>query len=217
MLGTSTSSASGINRLIETTTVRHLHLDLSPGDIAIFGFGSLMSRPSLELTIGHPYSGPFLTCGLRGWQRRWNVATPNTLRFYAIRDGNPIYPNKIVYLNICPSPDCVVNGVLFVITKPELSVLDSRESIYDRIDVGHDLAGVDVSGNQVFAYIGKPEYQAIEPWTLAENGIRTSYIRTIEAGLAELGSDFRHNYLRTTVPPSSDLVFDDHRIVAPTV
>ena len=46
-------------------------------EVALFGYGSLLSVASLEQTLQRRYDGPLVACSVEGWRRTWNVAMPN--------------------------------------------------------------------------------------------------------------------------------------------
>src|SRR6185503_11567458 len=114
---------------------------LSPHRTALVGYGSLLSLTSLERTLGRAYTGPFLTCAVRGWRRTWDAAMPNDVpdkSFYEDRPQGRMTPEFILYLNVRRDPSTNVNGVVFVVDPDELVEYDRRESIYDRVDVTCD-------------------------------------------------------------------------------
>src|SRR5258705_11768843 len=79
------------------------HITLSSAQTAVIGYGSLMSRASLERTLQRPYEGPFAPCHVEGWQRTWDIPMPNRLSY--VRDNETkVYPERIAYLNARPLP-----------------------------------------------------------------------------------------------------------------
>ena len=129
-------------------------IHLGPGRHAIFGYGSLLSMPSVERTLGHPYGGPFVVCGLEGWRRCWDVAMPNRTFFTRIGDES-VFPREILYLNIRRAPEETMTGVVFVVSDDELAAYDRRESVYDRVAVADALRGVTVEDGEAWTYIGR--------------------------------------------------------------
>src|SRR6266704_6564995 len=74
-------------------------IELKAGETALVGYGSLLSIPSLERTLGRTYTGPFLRCVVRGWRRTWDAAMPNE-RFYTEGADGRMTPEAILYLNV---------------------------------------------------------------------------------------------------------------------
>jgi pimeloyl-ACP methyl ester carboxylesterase len=185
---------------------------LKAGEHAIFGYGSLLSITSLERTLGRSYAGPFQTCQLRGWRRRWNVAMPN--KAFVYRDGGAwVTPDKIFYLNVERDEASSVNGILFVVSTEELKQFDEREWIYDRVDVSERLADVRVEGGAAWVYGGKPEFTGAHPAGPGQGAIRRTYLNILRDGHRDLGSTFAATYAATTEPVPPNLVFYDVRRV----
>ena len=98
-------------------------LQLPHDGTALFAYGSLFCRGSLEQTLGRPYPLPLVVCRLRGWRRVWDVAMPNRTFFSDTSTGR-LYPAGILYLNIDRRAASWVNGVLIVAGAAELELLD---------------------------------------------------------------------------------------------
>jgi cation transport regulator ChaC len=186
-------------------------INLAEGQILIFGYGSLLLAGSMESTLGKTYDRPRYPCGLKGWRRSWNVYMPNRSFYEPSADGELI-PQGIIYLNVTPSADVTVNGVLYVLEAEELEAFDRREWIYSRQPIEQELVGVSVRGGSAFVYVGLPEWSLDPENTVREQAaIRQSYLRMIEEGLDTLGPDFRTSYEQSTDPIPSQLVFADYR------
>jgi cation transport regulator ChaC len=185
-------------------------VQLRGGQVALFGYGSLFSLPSMERSLGRSYNGPCPVCILDGWRRTWDIAVPNTV-FFAERAAGRIYPAHILYLNVKRSPGTRVNGVLFVLEPHELGAFDRREWVYDRVDVTGDLRGIEISGGQCFAYVGKPEHVLTDVHSIEVASIRRTYLDILESGLDRLGDGFRREYERSTQPLPGNLVINDQR------
>jgi len=190
--------------------VRPRTIALKPGEHAVFGYGSLLSITSLERTLGRSYSGPFRTCQLRGWRRRWNVAMPNSTFVY--RKGTTwVTPETIFYLNVEPDAASSLNGILFVVSAEELRQFDEREWVYDRVDVSAQLTDVRVEGGAAWVYSAKAQYQLAHPADPGQGAIRRTYLDILRAGHRDLGSAFAATYDATTEPVPPHLVIDDVR------
>jgi hypothetical protein len=177
--------------------------------VALFGYGSLLLKSSMERTLEHPYAPAPVRCRLRGWRRTWDSLYPND-RFYDLVDGERRYPRNIVYLNVSRS-DGTLNGVLYVIGEDDLARFDRREVVYERVDVREDLIDLEVKGGPVWVYVGKPPFLLTAPALPGEAAIRRTYIAIVDAGLAELDAAFRAEYLQSTDAPPASNVIDDRQ------
>lgn len=189
-------------------TVKEDVVHLKEREVGIFGFGSLLSVSSLERTLGEPYQNPTLTCTITGWRRRWNITEPNEA-VYAIGATGRYYPDRILFLNIEPRPNQVLNGLLAFIDKSNLPALDRRENVYDRIDITQHINEYRFEGGSVYTYEGKKSHvdeQIISP---REAAVQKSYLDTIEQALQKLGRSFRKQYEASTDEPPRRLVIRD--------
>lgn len=185
-------------------------VELSDDEVAVFGYGSLLSVVSLEKTLKRRYGGLFVACSIEGWRRAWDVAMPNQV-FYAETPSGCLFPERIIYLNVTPRPGSLLNGVLFVVGPEEIQTLDEREWIYYRRAITDHLRGVNVSGGDAFTYVAKPEYMVEDVASPATAAIRASYLRILETGLNDLGASFREAYERSSEPVPRHLVIEDLR------
>ena len=186
-------------------------LELRDGESAVFGYGSLLLKQHMELTLGRTYDGPFLACTAHGWHRTWDVIMPNKV-FYAETPAGRFFPQNILYLNICPRAHSLLNGVIFVVRPEELEAFDRREWIYDRCAITRDLRDLDVQGGEVYAYVGKPKFILPPDASQSFAAIRSSYLKVIEEGLCDWGADFRAQYERSTEAVPISRVMDDRKL-----
>lgn len=193
------------------TGAEAVRIQLRQGESAIFGYGSLLSRASMEQSLGRQYDGPFVAAELEGWQRDWTVAMPNHIGFYADIDGKRVAPGQIMYLNVRARKDARINGVLFVVDPDELRRFDEREWIYSRERVNGAVRGVEVSGGDVWLYVGLSEYICDHHATPRERAVRRTYVDIVESALAEWGDDFRARYVASTQTLPEHLVIADER------
>jgi cation transport regulator ChaC len=180
---------------------------LLPGQTALVGYGSLLSRASLERTLGRTYSGPLLQCIIRGWRRTWDAAMPNRT-FYTEGPNGRMTPEAILYLNVRRDPSTDMNGIVFVVDPDELAAYDRRESIYDRVDVRTDL-DVRVEGGEAYMYVCRPEYCVSDVKSPEKAAVRATYLQIVENGLSQLDHDFRQRYLDSTDAAPAHLVIED--------
>ena len=173
---------------------------MSEARVAVFAYGSLVSRASVAETLGHDAAAP-VPARLAGWRRRWSLVRDNAR---AEKGFEPIDAESFDFclgLNLERAPDTPEaewpNGALVELTEPELERLDLRELRYDRVEV---TAGVrDAEGyDAVFAYTAKDENFAAQP--RPGSVVLASYLRACEAAFEELGADELVTFARTTGP-----------------
>lgn len=109
------------------------------GEIYVFGYGSLVSPESVELTLGHDVDrARFNYAILAGWRRSWNVASDkgsHPERTFRLADGSE-YTGVTVVLGIEESRAVAgCNGSVFPVSRQDLSLLDVRERNYERREV----------------------------------------------------------------------------------
>jgi cation transport regulator ChaC len=197
---------SGNNAAPETAEPESA-IRLLPGQTALVGYGSLLSRPSLEQTLGRTYTGPFLQCSVRGWRRTWDAAMPNR-KFYVEGPAGRMTPEAILYLNVRRDPSTSISGVVFVVDQDELEAYDRRESIYDRVDVTAEM-DVKIDGGPAYMYVCRPEYCLSDVKSPERAAVRATYLRLVENGLSHLDEDFRRRYADSTDTAPAHLVIED--------
>lgn len=186
-------------------------IKLSAGQVLIFGYGSLLLRESMEATLGQRYDETRYICELQGWRRSWDVFMPNEV-FYEPGPVNDFVPANIIYLNIKPSADCSVNGLLYRLEENQIEAFDKREWIYDRVDITSRIRGVTVEGGEAYIYTSKPEWLMNPAHTCRQRAaLRRTYVEMIERGVSLLGAAFRDQFELSTDPVPNHLVFSDVR------
>jgi hypothetical protein len=170
--------------------------------IAVFGYGSLVSRASIATTLGHDASPP-VPARLAGWRRTWTLVRDNARaeKGFAPIESDPF--DFCLGLNLERAPDAAPdewpNGALIELTEAELDRLDLRELRYDRVDVTAD---VRTEGQPRFGavvgYVAKPENFAAHP--PPRSVVLASYMRACETAFDELGPDELVTFARTTGP-----------------
>ncbi len=181
---------------------------LSKGETVVVGYGSLLSAPSIGKNLGREYDGPIVTCHIEGWRRSWDVSMPNQA-FYYKEDGERVYPEKILYLNVRLEPGSLMNCVVFVLESDELEAMDHREWIYDRLVVTGNLRGVRVKGGDAIMYVAREERIVRGAKSRREAAVRASYLRIFEQALQSFDPVFRAEYERTTDPVPKQLLIED--------
>lgn len=181
------------------------------GHVGMFGYGSLMSKKFIETGLLHNgYDVPYLSAHLKGYKRSWSFAWPSSLpgfpvdnqyfRDYILVEGDTIYPQNLVYLNISESPETVLNGVLYIVLKADLPVYDEWELGYERFEVTDRIIDYEITGGPVYAYKALPEFIRKPDSNLSNNIIEKGYYDIIEDAFAYWGTDFEEEYLKNTEP-----------------
>ncbi|MEZ5398201.1 MAG: gamma-glutamylcyclotransferase family protein [Bryobacteraceae bacterium] len=173
-------------RVIET-------MDLAADEVGLFGYGSLLRLANLERTLGHRYRRDRFVCSISGWRRAWSSLHPNRRYSYVAADGRRVVPANMLYLNVHPGA-CQLNGVVYAIPAAALPAFDLYEETYARVEVGERLQGVQVRGGPVYLYVGQPPHVLEAPVGPEVAAIRRAYVETVEAGIGELGEEFRRGY-----------------------
>jgi hypothetical protein len=171
-------------------------------NIAVFGYGSLVSRRSVAETLGHDAPAP-APARLAGWRRRWSLVRDNRL---SEKGFEPIDAEPFEYclgLNVERDPDVPEpawpNGGLIEMTEQELDRMDLRELRYDRVEVRGDVRTARPHGfDGVFTYTAKEENFAPHPPARAV--VLASYLRACEGAFDELGPDELATFAASTDP-----------------
>ena len=167
--------------------------------LAVFGYGSLVSRASIADTLGRA-AGPPIPARLAGWRRRWSIYRVNTAheKVFERVDGAPF--EHVVGLNIERAPGASEagwpNGALIELTEAELERLDRREVRYDRVEVTESAVSDGAEFDRVYAFTAKEGHFAAE--TPPDAIIIASYVSACEAAFAELGPTAWEEFMATT-------------------
>ena len=151
-------------------------LELPSGLVGIVAYGSLISLPSLEQTLGHPYNGPIHEVHLEGYERVWTCVRPFNdpqaiaagapkIDVHFLRDGERVSINGTAELNIYPKKKGRINGILYLIADEELLSLDKREHGYQRVDVTDRIEEFRFRGGKTYVYEGLPGLLSPHPRT----------------------------------------------------
>jgi hypothetical protein len=172
--------------------------------LAVFGYGSLVSRRSAAATLGRPVEAP-IAARLEGFARGWILGRDNlsTEKTFARADGS--LPRYCLGVGVTAAADAPApNGALIELTEAELDRLDLREMRYRRLDVtsairvGEDGAGAPPF-DRVVTYRPRPEnHMPVPP---PDAIIVANYLATVEAAFDELGPGELDLFRATTAPP----------------
>lgn len=178
-----------------------------PRRLAVFGYGSLVSRASIAETLGREAAPP-VPAELRGWRRRWSLVRDNRTaeKGFEPLAGEPF--DHCLGLNVerlepgeAASPGAP-NGALIELTAAELDRLDLREMRYHRVDVTG--AFTDSGFDLVVTYTARPEHYAPAPPERAV--VIAGYVDAVEAAFAELGPGELERFRATTGEPPAPVV-----------
>ncbi len=185
----------------------------------VFGYGSLVDKQRLAKFLHRDKLDkmPITFCRLKGYRRVWNVAMDNTVDIqnykYYLDTITGERPNVYVtFLNIRPSPDDTIGGVLFRVSPADLELLDRRERNYQRIAVSKEIEP-EVSGT-VWTYIGRLASEESFLQGLSQNTavISRDYYQIAYHGYGSWGEEALRDYLNSTDKP--DIPLRDLKLVS---
>ena len=197
-------------------------LRIPEGHVAMFGYGSLMSKNFIENgLLQKNYKGPFLLAHLKGYKRSWTFAWPSNLpslepdgnyyKDYILNKGDTIYPQKIHFLNIKKDPNSTINGVLYIVPKADLTTYDDWELGYERIEVTNLINDHIIEGGPVFAYRALPDFVAEPTNDSHQNIIELSYSEIIHDAFNYWGKEFETEYKKTTEPFDTGIIKESQK------
>lgn len=183
----------------------------------MIGYGSLISLPSMEQTLGHKYEGPIHKIHLADYERDWTCLRPNNdpraisagaekVNAFFMRDDQRIPFIGTVSLNIHPKKDGRINGILYQLAEGELPRFDKREYGYRRVDVSDKIEEFRIRGGKVYAYEGLPGgAEGASP----EEGkyiLVKEFVDLVATACDAMGKDFRSEFDKSTRPPAYEVV-----------
>lgn len=177
---------------------------MSEPRLAVFAYGSLVSRASAAQTLGDAAGTP-VPATLRGWRRGFIQARRNreVEKVFARADTGEV-PEWIVGLAVERDPSSWVNGALIELGPAAADRLDLRELRYERADVTADVEPPPSRGLGVFTYVARPENRA--PETPAGAVILHSYLDAVERAFSELGPGELDRFRESTDIPDVEIV-----------
>jgi hypothetical protein len=171
--------------------------------IAVFGYGSLVSRASAAETLGRAVEPP-LPARLEGYRRGWILGRDNLTseKTFARADGS--VPRFCLGVGLEADPGAPApNGALIELNEAELDRLDLREMRYTRLDVTEAVrvgeGRAEPPFDLVVTYRPRPAHHFPEP--PGDAIIVANYLATVEAAFEELGSGELELFRATTSPP----------------
>jgi len=186
-------------------------IEIPKGSVGIVAYGSLISLPSLQQTLGHNYNGPNYEVHLKGYERVWTCVRPfndpkaiaagaKRIDVHFLRDTERVPVIGAAELNIYPKKEGRLNGVLYLVTNEELLSLDKRERGYRRVDVTDRIEEFRFRGGKVYVYEGLPGSPAASS---ADKGtcVLIKEFSDLVTGACDLrGKPFRDDFDQSTRP-----------------
>lgn len=197
--------------------------EIPEGYVGMFGYGSLMSKNFIETgLLGGNYEGPFLQARLRGYKRSWTFAWPSEIpaatadgQYYKaaiLSEGDTLYPQYLLYLNIREQPGTTLNGVLYRVPEADLPIYDEWEPGYERFEVTGLIEGYDISGGPVYAYRALPDFEREPVGEPGRNVIERDYVKIIEEAFEYWGPAFEAEYRQSTEPVDGAIIWEVQKI-----
>ena len=192
-------------------------LEIPEGFEGIVAYGSLVSLPSLEKTLGHKYEGPVHEVHLAGYERVWTCVRPfnspqaaspgaKKIEAYLVRGEERISLLGTAELNIYPKKGSRINGVLYLLTDEELRKSDQREWGYQRTDVTDKIEEFRFRGGRVYVYESPSEPPQTPPIEKGTYVLIKEFLDLVTGAFDSRGEDFRHEFDKSTRPCSYPVV-----------
>ncbi|TBN04020.1 gamma-glutamylcyclotransferase [Hyunsoonleella flava] len=190
-------------------------ITIENGKVGMIGFGSLMSKRSMERTLQRKYEDSVYLVHLEGYQRAWNYYTPikrivdNEL-FY-LNNGDTIPIHNQIALNIMDTPDKKMNCVLFFITPEELIGFDEREFGYNRVDVTDNIEEYRFKGGRIYAYKADDEH-TYQHKKGDNTFLPEYYLNLVTEACDSIGPEFRQEFEASTIPHDAAKVVSQSKV-----
>ncbi len=146
----------------------------------IFGYGSLLSRPSASRTLQRQLEeAEVRPAWITGYRRTWTAPGRVYVEGAGVRD--------VLFLDLEPAPGAICNGMVFEVNAEELARFDLRERNYERIPVFAEGAGV-----EAFTYIVPAERKS------RAGQVLQGYVEIVKSGLEGFPKEFQEAFWRST-------------------
>jgi hypothetical protein len=192
-------------------------IKIQEGFAGMVGYGSLMSLKSLESTLGHQHNDSSYLIHLNGFIRAWTsyrplndpmANNPKAPQFYGfiLQNNDSIPFDGIVQLNVESQEGSKINCILYLLSKEDLIKFDKREIGYERIDVTDKVEEYNIFGGKVYVYQQASDYYDKTTLNLAKFILIEDYVNMITSACDEFGENFRIEFEKSTLQPSSQVV-----------
>jgi len=186
-------------------------IEIPEGSAGIVAYGSLISLPSMEQTLGHKYQGPINQIHLTGYEREWicvrpfndpraNSADIKRIEAFFLRGTERVPFNGTAELNIHPKKKGRINAILYLISNAEMIRLDKREWGYRRVDVTDKIEEFQFRGGKVYVYEGLPgptDGSSTEKGTYI---LIKEFLDSVTGACDAIGKNFRDEFDKSTRP-----------------
>ena len=186
-------------------------LEMPKGFAGIVAYGSLISLPSMEQTLGHKYEGPIHEVHLAGYERVWTCVRPfdspqagaagaKKIEAYLLRNTERVPVLGTAELNLYPKNKGRINGILYLVTDAELRKFDQREWGYRRADVTDRIEEFRFRGGRVYVYespSGSPPAPSAEKGTYV---LIKEFLDLVTGACDARGREFRNEFDKSTRP-----------------
>jgi len=198
-------------------TKRKSIIEIPEGSAGIIAYGSLMSLPSMEQTLGHKYEGPIHPIHLTGYERVWTCVRPwndplateaGAKKFdaYILRGTERVPILGAAELNLYPKKKGRINGILYLITNEELLRFDKREYGYRRVDVTDKIEEFRFRGGKVYVYEGLPGRTGGASLDTGTYILIKEFADRVTGACDARGKDFRNEFDKSTRPCAYQVV-----------
>jgi hypothetical protein len=185
-------------------------IEIPEGSAGIVAYGSLISLPSMEQTLGHKYRGPIHQIHLTGYEREWICVRPfndpRRIDAFFSRGHERVPIAGTAELNIYPKKKGRVNAILYLISNADVTGLDKREWGYRRVDVTGKIEEFEFRGGKVYVYEGVPgraEGSSSEKGTYI---LIKEFADLVTGACDAIGKDFRDEFDKSTRPCAYQVV-----------
>lgn len=163
--------------------------------LLLFGYGSLINLESASRTLQRNLSIEEVHTGiLKGYERNWTL-------WDDVVSGSLEKQVRGVFLNLMPSENSSLNGVMISISDEELKYFLLREKNYNYTDITKQVTLSQGFGNEdykVVTFVGKERNLVMEN---AEGYyVFDRYIDIVTTGVRSFGHDFETQFNQTTRP-----------------
>jgi hypothetical protein len=186
-------------------------LPIPKGFVGIVAYGSLISLPSFEGSLGHKYQGQVHEVHLRGYERVWTCVRPwndpqtasaggPKIRAYLLRGDERVPVLGAAELDLQPKKKGTINGLLYLITEEDLLKLDKREWGYRRADVSGRIEEFRFGDGKVYVYEGLPRSPASPAADHGTYVLIKEFLDLVTGACDARGKGFREDFDRSTRP-----------------
>ncbi len=186
-------------------------IEIPEGSAGIVAYGSLISLPSMEQTLGHKYQGPVNQIHLTGYEREWicvrpfngpraNSADTKRIDAFLLRGNERVPITGAAELNIYPKKKGRINAILYLISNAEVISLDKRERGYRRVDVTDKIEEFQFRGGRVYVYEGVPERTDGSSTKMGTYILIKEFVDMVTSACDAIGKNFRDEFDKSTRP-----------------